>query len=238
MVKGIIFDVDNTLIDFMRMKKISISEAIDAMIDAGLKMSHKKAFDILHELFGEMGIEGRSLFQKFSKRALGKVDDKIVAAAVITHRRIWSGFLHTYPGVIRTLIELKKKGLKLCIVSDARRFHVYERLYAMRIIDFFDVIVTHNDTKKFKPSRRPFVHALHKVKLKPEDCVMVGDWMKGDVMGAQKMGMKGCLAHYGRLNKFTKTMSDKNHLKKVKCKPNYVLKKFPDILEVVENSNT
>ena len=238
MVKGVIFDVDNTLVDFMRMRKISISESIDAMLDAGLKMSPKEAFKILHELFCQMGIEGRDLFQKFSRRVLGNVDERIVAAAVITHRRIWGGFLHTYPGVIKTLLELKKRGLKLCIVSDASKMHVYERLYAMRIVDFFDVIVTHDDTKKFKPSKRPFVHALRKVKLKPEECVMVGDWMKGDVMGAQKLGMKGCLAKYGSLNHFTKSMSDASHLKKVKCKPNYVLKKFSDILEVVENSNT
>jgi HAD superfamily hydrolase (TIGR01509 family) len=164
---------------------------------------------------------------------LGKVDHKIVAAAVITHRRIWSGFLHTYPGVIRTLIELKNRNLKLCIVSDATRFHVFERLYAMRIVDFFDVVVAHDDTKKYKPARRPFVHALRLAKLKPEDCVMVGDWMKGDVIGAQKLGMKACLAKYGQLTHYTKSMSDAYHLKKFKAKPDYVLRKFEDILKVV-----
>lgn len=41
MIKGIIFDVDNTLIDFYRMKQLSISESIDAMIDAGLSMDKK-----------------------------------------------------------------------------------------------------------------------------------------------------------------------------------------------------
>ena len=36
MIKSVIFDLDNTLIDFMRMKKISSDAAISAMIDAGL----------------------------------------------------------------------------------------------------------------------------------------------------------------------------------------------------------
>ena len=47
MIKAIIFDVDNTLIDFYRMKQISISEAIDAMIDAGLEMKKSQIFKVI-----------------------------------------------------------------------------------------------------------------------------------------------------------------------------------------------
>ena len=36
MIKLIIFDIDNTLTDFIRMKDASIDAAIEAMIDAGL----------------------------------------------------------------------------------------------------------------------------------------------------------------------------------------------------------
>ena len=37
-LKAVLFDVDNTLIDFMNMKKKSCEAAIEAMIGAGLKM--------------------------------------------------------------------------------------------------------------------------------------------------------------------------------------------------------
>lgn len=36
MIKLVIFDLDNTLTDFVRMKEVSIEAAIQAMIDAGL----------------------------------------------------------------------------------------------------------------------------------------------------------------------------------------------------------
>ena len=36
MIKAVIFDFDNTLMDFMRMKKAAVETAVDAMIDAGL----------------------------------------------------------------------------------------------------------------------------------------------------------------------------------------------------------
>ena len=41
MIKAILFDVDNTLIDFMKMKRKSCEAAVETMISAGLKMKKK-----------------------------------------------------------------------------------------------------------------------------------------------------------------------------------------------------
>ena len=43
MIKAIIFDLDNTLMDFMKMKGRAIDAAITAMIDAGLEISKEQA---------------------------------------------------------------------------------------------------------------------------------------------------------------------------------------------------
>ena len=237
MIKGIIFDVDNTLIDFYRMKNISISESIDAMADAGLKVNKTKAFKIIHELFNNSGIEAHHIFQKFSQKILGKIDYDLVAAAIVSHKRVWNGFLHTYPGVMETLIKLKQMNIKLGIVSDARKLHCYERIYGMRINNFFDVIVTYDDTRKFKPAKRPFLHALKKLKLKPENCIMVGDWIKGDIGGAKKIGMHTCFAKYGAPTKESKRIINPAHLKKYKIKPDYILNEFRDIYEIIIKIN-
>ena len=42
MIKAVVFDLDNTLMDFMKMKRRSIEEAIPAMIDAGLTITRMK----------------------------------------------------------------------------------------------------------------------------------------------------------------------------------------------------
>ena len=47
-IKAVLFDVDNTLIDFMKMKRACCEAAIDAMIDAGLNMSKKDALKVLY----------------------------------------------------------------------------------------------------------------------------------------------------------------------------------------------
>ena len=53
MVKAILFDLDNTLIDFMKMKKKASDAAISGMIKAGVKINKKGAWKLLEKLFGK-----------------------------------------------------------------------------------------------------------------------------------------------------------------------------------------
>ena len=39
-IKGVIFDLDNTLLDFMQMKEFAVKAAIKGMIEAGLLMKN------------------------------------------------------------------------------------------------------------------------------------------------------------------------------------------------------
>jgi FMN phosphatase YigB (HAD superfamily) len=165
MIKAVIFDLDNTLTDFMKMKRISVEAAVDAMIDAGLSIPKKKALDDLYNIYWKEGIEDPKIFQKFLKKATGKIDYNKLAYAIVAYRKARTAFLHSYPGTKRTLIDLKKKGLRLAIVSDAPKLKAWIRLVNMGIDDFFDV-VGKEDTGRLKPSRLPFRAALKELKLK------------------------------------------------------------------------
>ncbi|MBI2136450.1 TIGR02253 family HAD-type hydrolase [Candidatus Woesearchaeota archaeon] len=196
-IKAVIFDLDNTLIDFMKMKRLSCEEAVSAMIDAGLNMKKEDALKKLFELYDKYGIEYKDIFQVFLQENTGKVDYKILSNGVIAYRRIKNGFLSPYPHVQNTLIELKKRNLKLAIVSDAPRLRAWLRLAAMRLTNFFDVVVTYDDTGQRKPHKLPFEAAISQLGLKPEEVLMVGDWPERDILGAKSLGMKTCFAKYG-----------------------------------------
>ncbi|MBW2977000.1 TIGR02253 family HAD-type hydrolase [Candidatus Woesearchaeota archaeon] len=197
MIKAVLFDLDNTLIDFMKMKKISCSAAIDAMIGAGLNVKHDKAVKALFELYDKYGLEEKTIFQKFLKRLTGKVDYRVLANGIVAYRRVRSGFLEPYPNVDYVLLKLKSQGIKLGIITDAPKLKAWIRLASMKLSNYFDAVVTFEDTKKLKPSRLPFESALRKLKLKPSECLMVGDWPERDIKGAKKLGMKTCFARYG-----------------------------------------
>ena len=197
MIKAVIFDLDNTLIDFMRMKKLSCDAAISAMIDAGLNVKKEKAVTELFRLYDKYGLEEKTIFQKFLKKLTKKINYEILAGGIVAYRRVRTGFLEPYPHVSEVLFELKQRGIKLAIVSDAPRLKAWIRLVSMKINPFFDVVVTFDDTKEMKPSTKPFLDAFEKLKLKPHECLMVGDRPERDIKGAKKLGMITCFAKYG-----------------------------------------
>ncbi|MCP3682581.1 MAG: TIGR02253 family HAD-type hydrolase [bacterium] len=224
MIKAVIFDLDNTLIDFMKIKKTCVNAAISAMISAGLPLKREKARKIMSELYDEFGIEHQQIFQKFLTKINNKVDYRILSAGIVAYRKVQTGLLEPYSKVIPTLIKLKQRGYKIAIVSDAPRLNAWIRLVEMNIADFFDVVVCFEDTKKTKPSAEPFKKAIRMLKVKPEECLMVGDWPERDIAGAKKVGMKTAFARYGTVKKIRKSGAD------------FDLKNVSDVLLVVKKA--
>jgi putative hydrolase of the HAD superfamily len=221
MIKAIIFDLDNTLIDFMKMKLMGVEAAASAMRDAGLEHKKENIVKRLFELYDLHGWEDQTIFQKYLKEKEKQIDYKILANAINAYRRVRLGFLEPFPHVMSTLIALQRKKIKLAIVSDAPKLKAWLRLTAMKIDNFFEIVVAFEDTKKLKPSKKPFVVALNKLKLKAEECMMVGDMPNRDILGAKRLGMKTCFAKYGNSRVKEKTNAD------------YELDDIKDILRVV-----
>ena len=46
-IRAILFDLDNTLVDFIRMKEESCRAAVKAMVASGLQMDEDQAFELL-----------------------------------------------------------------------------------------------------------------------------------------------------------------------------------------------
>ena len=197
MIKSVIFDLDNTLIDFLRMKKLSCDAAVSAMVGAGLDADKEKAINELFELYGQFGMEDKIVFQRLLEKLTGKIDYEVLASGIVAYRRVRAGFLEAYPNVDYVLLKLKAKSIKLGIVTDAPKLKAWIRLASIKLSNYFDVVVTFEDTKQLKPSKLPFKAALRQLSLKPEECLMVGDWPERDIKGAKAIGMKTCFARYG-----------------------------------------
>ena len=197
MIKAVIFDLDNTLVNFMKMKMVSCDAAISAMIGSGLEVEREKALKVLFSLYDKYGLEEKTIFQKFLKKVAGKVNYRILASGIVAYRRVRSGFLEPYPGTDYVLLKLKYKGIKLGILTDAPKLKAWIRLASMKLSNFFDVVVALEDSKKIKPSKEPFKVIVNKLGIKPEECLMVGDRPERDIEGAKKLGIKTCFAKYG-----------------------------------------
>ena len=94
-------------------------------------------------------------------------------------------------------MTLAKYGIKLAVVSDAPSREAWMRIYYLNLYHYFDVVITFDDSGARKPSAKPFQLALESLDIKPQECIMVGDWPERDVVGAQQIGMKTAFAEYG-----------------------------------------
>ncbi len=197
MIKAVIFDLDNTLVDFMRMKRQAVAAAIDSMIDAGLRLTREEAGERIDAIYKERGIEFQNVFDQLLYDVFQKVDYKILSAGVIAYRRAREAALVPYPHVNMTLVALVKRGMKLAVVSDAPRREAWLRLCYLNFHHFFDHVVTFEDTGERKPGPAPFRRALELLAIKADEAIMVGDWAERDIVGAAKVGMTTVFARYG-----------------------------------------
>ena len=204
-LQAVLWDLDNTLLDFLRMKRLASDAAARAMVAAGadFPFAEDEAGDIL---FGDYleEIEGDAVFEAFVKEhhqqrlSLSQHNlDRITAAAVNGYLRTKLVALEPYPGIRRSLLALSRAGLRLGVVTDAPRFKAYQRLDAAGLTDYFELVVTRSDHGAQKPDERPFREALDRLGLRPPEVLMVGDWPERDMAGAKGVGMRTAWARYG-----------------------------------------
>ena len=194
---GIVFDLDNTLLDFMKMKEFAVKAAIKGMIAAGLEVNEKKSYEEIIYIYEKFGWENQKVLDVFMKKTIGRVDNKFLAAGIVAYRRAREANLMVYPNVNRTLMALVKKGIKLAVVSDAPSREAWMRIYYLNLYHFFDVVITYDDSGERKPSSKPFQMALRALQLDAKQTIMVGDWPDRDVVGAKQIGMHTAFARYG-----------------------------------------
>jgi len=226
MIKAVIFDLDNTLVDFMYMKRQAVDAAIASMIDAGLGLSADDVRARIDAIYSERGIEFQSVFDQLLYDVFQKVDYKILSAGIIAYRRAREAALVPYPHVNLTLVQLMKRGIRLGVVSDAPGREAWLRLTYLNLHHLFDCVVTFDDTGERKPSPTPFRRALDLLGVRAEETLMVGDWAERDMVGAAQVGITTVFARYGDTFGTVETNAD------------YEIADVSELLQVIDAENS
>lgn len=223
MISAVLFDLDNTLIDFLTFKKETAKAAARAMVKQGLPATEVQAFGKIFSIYDDYGIEYQKTFYEVVKQYNLPINEaeKIQQAAILAYLQRKFEVLRPYPMVKTTLRILKEKKLRLGIVSDAPRNKAWQRLILAGLENEFEVVVTHSDTQELKPHPSPFYLATQKLNLLPQACLFVGDNPERDIKGAREVGMKTCLAKYGLWNRNDSIKAD------------FEIEKFEDLFNIV-----
>ena len=111
------------------------------------------------------------------------------------------------------------------IVSDAPVKEAWLRLAYLNFHHIVDAVITFDETGVRKPDPKPFMMILQKLEVKPEEAIMVGDWVERDIVGASKVGMKTAFARYGD------TFDTKEHT------ADYELKDISELIDIIIKEN-
>lgn len=223
-IRAILFDLDNTLVDFIEMKEESCRAAVKAMVASGLQMTEAEAYEELIKTYFALGLESDVAFTEFLK-SKGQFSHKLLATAINAYLKTKNKYLKPYAKVKTTLGTLQRKEIFLSIVTDSPKTKAFQRLLSMEIEPFFRFVVGHEDTGNLKDTGLPLQFALDLLRKEIPDIansevLMVGDSVERDIVPAKKLALKTALSIYGQ-----KTPRS--------AASDYELKEFKDILKIV-----
>ena len=180
MIKGIIFDMDGTIVDslpyhheawkifFNENKVENFSEKLNQYKGGG-------TLDLMRTVYGN----------QYSKKELKKMsEDK-----EMIFRKIYKGEIKQILGFKKFLDELKSKDIMVGLASNAIRKNVSMILNELEIYDHFDSIICGDEVINGKPNPEMFNESIDRFKISKNDCLIFEDSIEG-VEGAINSGIK------------------------------------------------
>ncbi|MBU1120738.1 HAD family phosphatase [Candidatus Micrarchaeota archaeon] len=175
-----IFDMDGVISDSEEMhlkaeeivlKEIGIELSFDEMKDyAGVVV--KDFFKEMLEKYKVKGVTPEELLEKKDEFFFPMLEE-----------------VKPIKGSIELLKELKGKGMKTALATSSRKKVADFILKKFNLEKEFNAVVNGEDVIHSKPHPEPFLLAAKKMKVNPEECLVIEDSEKG-VIGAKKAGMK------------------------------------------------
>jgi putative hydrolase of the HAD superfamily len=195
-LKAVLFDMDNTLFDFVAVKLIACREILSYLGKEDRNLKKEPAELFKYFLRGTYGFEDYENIRDYmQERNLFTAKGYRDCCEIYDREKLQN--LELYPGVRDTLEELKKIGFRLAIITDADRYHARARLTKVDLLDSFELLVSADMTGTKKPDPAHFLFALDALGLKPEESLVVGDSIKRDIAPARRLGLRTAYASYG-----------------------------------------
>jgi phosphoglycolate phosphatase len=186
-IRGVIFDLDGTLIDTLDDMTASLNDALTSM---GFERQTRDAF---RAMVGDG-------MPKLLQRASGTDDEELLAELLKRYRPIYAAkMLETtrlFEGISSVLDGVVQKGIKRCILSNKPHSFTVPICEALLARWPFDRIQGAEDGMPRKPDPIGARHLCETMQLAPAQALFVGD-SPVDVLTAQNAGMASVAVTWG-----------------------------------------
>jgi putative hydrolase of the HAD superfamily len=195
----IFFDLDGTLYSYKDGHKAGLHGAYDYW---------SKITDDDYEQFYEKYKQSRKNVKRFLKGTVGShsrvlyfqgMVEKDFESSQPSHiaeltQRYWDTFIESiepFDGVEAALSSLMNREYQLAIITNMDAEIQFRKLHKLNLGSYFTAVITSEEAGEEKPHPHIFLHSLDRLKVKAEDCIMIGDNWEHDVEVAEFVGMKG-----------------------------------------------
>lgn len=214
-IKAVIFDLDGTLVkftlDFVKARK----EAIAEIKRKGIKIDELSEKLSLYSMLKI--IKERTDVKTFLdlEKSLWKILEKIELKA--------ADETEIQPDAIQTLTKIKNLGLKMAIVTNngSKATHIVTKKFGLN--NFFDVIITREDSKELKPDGGSIKRAMEILGISAKEAIYVGDGVI-DILAAKKAKVMSIAVPTG--------ISSIKNL--VEAEPDYLIDSLKDLIPLLD----
>lgn len=222
MIKAVIFDLWETIvpttIDFVHLKSLTEKNGlpVEEFVERYERSAQLGKFDSLETL--------RAGFLK----AFPGMDEEFLESAFY---EVWANRfdkVYFYPEAEKTLLKLRSEGYKVVLLSNTESFKAKEVEKKLNFRKYFDSIFYSFEIGAVKPDKAAFNAVLNGLKLKPEECLMVGDSLRSDIFGANSVGMRTC--------RIVRSLSRVRN-EHFGVKPDYVIGSLDEIFKILGELN-
>lgn len=176
--KAFIFDMDGVVIDTERTKYKSLQIILKKY---GIKLNKDPKL---------LGMSSKDLFIKLKKdyNLDYNVNDLVKSREELIFSLFSKEKIRMMPGFLRLIKSLRKNRIKIGLATSSTEKFLNFVMNKVKIKKCFDVMICGDDVRHSKPNPMIYLLAAKKLKVKPEDCIVVEDAVNG-IKAAKSAGM-------------------------------------------------
>lgn len=217
MVKGVLFDMDGTLID-------SFDSIVSAFKEAfGCLNNNPKCNSVIllndAEIRRLIGTPHNVTMRRFC------ADEEALNNAVKIFRSAREKmYVKPFEGAVEILEYIRENNMKSALITTTGRTITDKIMRDNKLENLIDAVVTKDDVSKLKPDPEPILKAMEILNLRKEECIMVGDH-PNDILASKNAGVKSVAV---------KNAYSEEELRKYN--PDYIIENLKYMKNLLENS--